>query len=81
MTSKRVQALVLTAAVAAGYAGAAAYSAWALPSVAVASDFGPGDGLTRYVLTASFMIFAGSLSLPTPTLRQASQPGSGPMKR
>ena len=53
MTSKRVQALVLAAAVTAGYAGAAAYSAWALPSVAVATDFGPGDGLTRYVLTAS----------------------------
>ena len=52
MTSKRVQALVLAAAVAGGYAGAAAYSAWALPSVAVATDFGPGDGLTRYVLTA-----------------------------
>ena len=29
MKSKRVQALVLAAAVAAGYAGAAAYSAWA----------------------------------------------------
>src|SRR3954464_8034299 len=53
VTSKRVQALVLAAAVAGGYAGAAAYSAWALPSVAVATDFGPGDGLTRYVLTAS----------------------------
>ena len=53
MTSKRVQALILAAAVTAGYAGAAAYSAWALPSVAVATDFGPGDGLTRYVLTAS----------------------------
>ncbi len=52
MKSKRVQALILAAAVAAGYAGAAAYSAWALPSVPVATDFGPGDGLTRYVLTA-----------------------------
>ena len=38
---------------AAGYAGATAYSAWALPSVPVATDFGPGDGLTRYVLTAA----------------------------
>ena len=53
MKSKRVQALILAAAVAAGYAGAAAYSAWALPSVPVVTDFGPGDGLTRYVLTAS----------------------------
>ena len=53
MTSKRVQALILAAAVAGGYAGAAAYSAWAQPSVAIASDFGPGDGLTRYVLTAA----------------------------
>ncbi|MCW2705168.1 MAG: peptidase and in kexin sedolisin [Blastococcus sp.] len=53
MKSKRVQALILAAAVAAGYAGAAAYSAWALPSVPVATDFGPGDGLTRYVLTAA----------------------------
>src|SRR5215212_8480464 len=53
MKSKRIQALILTAAVAAGYAGAAAYSAWALPSVAIATDFGPDDGLTRYVLTAA----------------------------
>ena len=47
MKSKRVQALVLAAAVAAGYTGAAVYAAWAQPSVAIASDFGPGDGLTR----------------------------------
>jgi serine protease len=53
MKSKRVQALILAAAVAAGYAGAAAYSAWALPSVQIAGDFGPDDGLTRYVLTAA----------------------------
>ncbi len=56
MKSKRLQALVLAAALAFGYAGAATYSAWAGPSVpppAVATDFGPGDGLTRYVVTAS----------------------------
>lgn len=55
MTSKRVQAMVLATAAVAGYAGAAAITAAAapaLPSVAVASDFGPGDGLTRYALTA-----------------------------
>ncbi|TFV92291.1 hypothetical protein E4P40_03595, partial [Blastococcus sp. CT_GayMR20] len=52
MKSKRVQAIVLTAAVAAGYAGAATFSALAAPSLPVISDWGPGDGLTRYVLTA-----------------------------
>ena len=45
-------AVVLVTASVAGYAGAAAYSALASPVVPVASDFGPGDGLTRYVLTA-----------------------------
>ena len=45
MKSKRVQALILAAAVTGGYAGAAVYSAWAQPSVEIASDFGPGDGL------------------------------------
>ena len=53
MKSKRVQALVLATAIVAGYAGAAAFSAWALPAVPVATGFGPDDGLTRYVLTAS----------------------------
>ncbi|MCW2742315.1 MAG: peptidase and in kexin sedolisin, partial [Blastococcus sp.] len=53
MQSKRVQGLVLTAAVVGGYVGAAAYSAWGTPSVAVADGYGPGDGLTRYVLTAA----------------------------
>src|SRR3954452_22532949 len=52
MKSKRVQAVVLAAAVAVGYAGAAVYSAWGMPSVAVADGYGPGDGLTRFVLTA-----------------------------
>src|SRR3954454_3778015 len=46
-------AVVLVAAAVLGYAGAAAYSALAGPSVAVATDFGPDDGLTRYVLTAA----------------------------
>jgi serine protease len=53
MTSKRLQALVLATAVVAGYAGAAAFSAWGLPAVPIATDFGPDDGLTRYVLTAT----------------------------
>lgn len=50
-----MQAAVLVTAAVAGYAGAAAFSALAapaLPPVAVATDFGPGDGLTRYALTA-----------------------------
>jgi hypothetical protein len=52
MKSKRVQAVVLTTAVVAGYAGAAVYSALAQPALEIATDFGPGDGLTRLVLTA-----------------------------
>ncbi len=47
-----VLAVVLVSASVAGYAGAAAYSALALAAVPVVSDFGPGDGLTRYVVTA-----------------------------
>ncbi|WP_143018754.1 S8 family serine peptidase [Geodermatophilus sp. DSM 45219] len=43
--------MLVTASVA-GYAGAAAVSALALPAVQEATDFGPGDGLSRYVLTA-----------------------------
>jgi serine protease len=53
MKSKRVQALVLATAIVAGYVGAAAVSAWGLPAVPVAAGFGPDDGLTRYVVTAS----------------------------
>ena len=53
MKSKRVQALVLAAAVVGGYTGAAVYRAWGMPAIAVADGFGPGDGLTRYVLTAA----------------------------
>lgn len=53
MKSKRVQALVLAAALAAGYGGAAAWTALAAPSLAVVTDFGPGDGLTRYVVSAA----------------------------
>ncbi|SDM97107.1 Serine protease, subtilisin family [Geodermatophilus siccatus] len=45
-------AVVLVTASVAGYASAAAYSALASPAVPVAAGFGPGDGLTRYVLTA-----------------------------
>ncbi|MGY1682456.1 hypothetical protein [Geodermatophilus sp. SYSU D01176] len=43
--------VALVTASVAGYAGAAAVSALAFPAVAVASDSGPGDGLTGYVLT------------------------------
>ncbi len=53
MRSKPVQAVVLTAALVAGYAGAAAFAAWAQPAVPVATDFGPGDGLTRFVVTSA----------------------------
>jgi serine protease len=53
MKSKRVQAMVLATAAIAGYAGAAAYSALAAPVLPIITDWGPGDGLTRYVLTAS----------------------------
>ena len=76
MKSKRVQALILAAAVAAGYAGAAAYSAWALPSVPVVSDFGPGDGLTRYVLTASTGDAAGLLPALESTAGSSTRSGS-----
>ena len=47
MTSKRVQAVVLASALAAGYTGAAGFSAWSAPAVQIAEGFGPGDGLTR----------------------------------
>jgi serine protease len=53
MTTKRVQAMVLATAAVAGYAGAAVLTASAAPAVPVVSDWGPGDGLTRYVLTAA----------------------------
>src|SRR3954453_6410055 len=52
MKSKRVQAVVLAAALAVGYAGAAVYSAMAAPSLPIITHFGHGDGLTRLVLTA-----------------------------
>jgi|SRR4051812_12476495 serine protease len=52
MTLQRTQALLLAAAAVAGYAGAAAFDALALPSVPIATTFGPSDGLTRYLLTA-----------------------------
>ncbi|MGY1651255.1 S8 family serine peptidase [Geodermatophilus sp. SYSU D01119] len=50
--SRRTQAAVLVSAVVVGYAGAAAYTALAAPALPVAEDFGPGDGLDRYVVTA-----------------------------
>jgi subtilisin family serine protease len=53
MASKRVQALGMAAALVAGYTGAAAFSAWAEPPLEIADGFGPGDGLTRYVVTAA----------------------------
>ena len=76
MKSKRIQALILAAAVAAGYAGAAAYSAWALPSVAIASDFGPDDGLTRYVLTAASGDASGLLGRPRRPPTASSTPSA-----
>ena len=39
MRSKRVQAVVLATAIVAGYAGAAAFSAWGLPAVPVATGW------------------------------------------
>ena len=53
MKSTRVQAVILASALAAGYGGAAAYTALAAPSLPVVTDFGPGDGLTRYVVAAA----------------------------
>ena len=53
MKSTRVQAAVLVTAAVAGYAGAAAFSALAAPALPVITDWGPGDGLTRYALTAT----------------------------
>jgi subtilisin family serine protease len=53
MKSTRIQALVLAAAVALGYGGAAAWTAMAEPSLPVVGDWGDGDGLTRYVVTAA----------------------------
>ena len=58
---RRTQAGVLVTALVAGYAGAAAYTALAAPAVAVAGDLGPGDGLTRYVVTATTGDAAGLL--------------------
>ncbi|WP_051515841.1 S8 family serine peptidase [Candidatus Blastococcus massiliensis] len=55
MKSKRMQALVLVAALAVGYGGAAVYTALAAPPLPLdeITDWGDGDGLTRYVVTAS----------------------------
>ncbi|MCV2490217.1 S8 family serine peptidase [Geodermatophilus sp. YIM 151500] len=53
MRGKRAQAVLLTAAAVAGYAGAAAWAALAGPAVPVITDLGEGDGLTRYVVTAA----------------------------
>src|SRR3954452_15125224 len=64
MFGTRGKAVVLVAAAVAGYAGAAAFSALALPSVEIATDYGPGDGLTRYVVTASAEAADGLGGLP-----------------
>ncbi|SOC51639.1 IPT/TIG domain-containing protein [Blastococcus aggregatus] len=53
MTSRKLQALALAAALVAGYGGAAAYTALAAPAAPAAPEFGPGDGLTRYVVAAA----------------------------
>src|SRR3954453_2198222 len=64
MFGTRGKAVVLVAAAVAGYAGAAAFSALALPTVEIATDYGPGDGLTRYVVTASAEAADGLGGLP-----------------
>ena len=53
MKITRVQAVVLASALVAGYTGAAVVSAWSAPAIQVAEGFGPGDGLTRYVVRAA----------------------------
>ncbi|MFD2092946.1 S8 family serine peptidase [Blastococcus deserti] len=53
MKSTRIQAMILATAAVAGYAGAAAFSALAAPALPLITSWGPGDGLTRYVLTLS----------------------------
>jgi serine protease len=52
MTSKRVLGLTLASAAVAGYAGAAVWSAAAALPIEPAAGYGPGDGLTRYALSA-----------------------------
>ncbi len=58
---RTVLAGALVTASVADYAGAAAFSALASPAVPVAADFDPGDGLTRYVLTADEGLAPGDL--------------------
>ncbi|WP_249522564.1 S8 family peptidase [Modestobacter marinus] len=48
-----VRAVAVVAAALTGFGGAAAVDALTGPTVAVADHFGPGDGLTRYVVTAA----------------------------
>src|SRR4051794_31713265 len=55
----RAKVVVLVVAAVGGYGGAAAINALATPSFAIADDFGPDDGLTRYVVTASATDAAG----------------------
>ncbi|MCU1619434.1 MAG: peptidase and in kexin sedolisin, partial [Modestobacter sp.] len=52
-SSRRVRAVAVVAAALTGFGGAAAVDALASPAIAVADGFGPGDGLTRYVVTAA----------------------------
>ena len=51
--SRRLRAVAVVAAALTGFGGAAAVDALAAPAIPVADDFGPGDGLTRYVVTAA----------------------------
>ena len=53
MSLVRTRVVAVVAVALTGFGGAAAVDALARPAVAVADGFGPGDGLTRYVLTAS----------------------------
>lgn len=52
-SSRQVRAVAVVAAALTGFGGAAAVDAMARPQLAVADDFGAGDGLTRYVVTAA----------------------------
>ncbi|WP_299952878.1 S8 family serine peptidase [uncultured Modestobacter sp.] len=52
-SSRQVRAVAVVAAALTGFGGAAAVDAMAQPDVAVADGFGAGDGLTRYVVSAT----------------------------
>ena len=51
--SRQLRIVAVVAAAVTGFGGAAAVDALAGPPLAVAADFGAGDGLTRYVVTGA----------------------------